>query len=113
LKPSEILRKAAEKIAAPEKWAKLGYAFNATGEPVDWDDHDAVCWCLTGATAVVADKGDAYGCAADRYLRRVIGAQPASSADTVSVWNDRPERTHSEVLAALAKAAELAESEGQ
>lgn len=44
-----------------------------------------------------------------RLLRRAISGTDYDP--TISVWNDAPERTHEEVLAAFDRAIELAEAE--
>lgn len=58
----------------------------------------AVCWCVLGATEKVDPDNSA---AADEYLSRYLGR-------TVGDWNDAPERTQAEVVAALRAAAEKA-----
>ena len=35
---------------SPKKWTKKAIARSAVGNPVGADSHEAVCWCLTGAT---------------------------------------------------------------
>lgn len=107
MKTSDVLRAAAEKIATPEKWCQGWFAYDACGNDCrgrsQGADPNAVQWCIAGACQFVTGEAcpDAWA-----VLNRVIG-------ESLSIWNDSKNRTHIEVLSALKRAAELAESEGQ
>jgi hypothetical protein len=119
MKASEVLRAAAEKIATPEKWTRCALARDSDGHRqtgyAGARAPESVCWCLEGALLAASppdpdDDTDVDGEAFDRAFEYV---QLSTGDEKLHVWNDRDGRTHQEVLAALTKAAELAESEGQ
>lgn len=97
--PSEILKAARQKITPPEAWTKRAAARDHLGATVFADDKTAVCWCSIGAvwaTAYLCDE-------AASYLDEVAGG-------AITLFNDAPERTHAEVLAAFDRAIALAEA---
>jgi hypothetical protein len=104
MKASVILRAARDKIAPPGKWTQGRHARDFEGRGVNAMDKSAVCWCALGAVEATAGGSTSEPL---RYLIRVIGS------GYVSFWNDVYERKHPEVLTALTRAAELAESEGR
>lgn len=109
MKPSEQLRAAARLIDTPEKWTRWYYAKDKHGNPLFADELNyGVCFCAVGAIAAAANSTfcEATGSDAYEYLRGWVGHR-------VQYWNDAPGRTHTEVLDAFERAAQLAESEGQ
>ncbi len=104
---ADILRKAKALIDAPEKWTKGAFCRSAAGKAVSTFSRDAVCFCAVGAIARLEVTGvitDVRASRAEEALRDAI------HATAVSHWNDAPERTHAEVMAAFDKAIALAES---
>ena len=69
----------------------------------------ATCWCGIGALHSVSDPGRAP-VAAFSYLKQAIGF---SVMDSFSDWNDDPDRTQTEVVEALRRAADIAEERGE
>ena len=55
---------------------------------------DAVCWCLEGAIFRAMGKAERFSPVMD-HVRKTLKAEPC-------IWNDRENRTHAEVLKALA-----------
>ncbi|MCR5876963.1 hypothetical protein [Phenylobacterium sp. J367] len=108
-KPSEVLEAAAALIEPEGAWTTGIRARTATGLPIEPVEQDAVCWCAVGAVERVSPQYayTPYAHPALRWVRRVI------RLDEVGYWNDRPNRTQAEVVAALRQAAELARAEGQ
>ena len=92
----------AERLARPEAWIQGTYARNVLGFASGISDSDATCWCLTGALRLTP-------CPEYRVVQShlLLAIQPFV---TLVSWNDRPGRSHPEVLAliAAAKAAYLA-----
>ena len=90
----EILRAARAKIERPECWTKGELARDAAGNSVTPDSAEAVCWCPVGAIHASTLIGHERFCA-----RHVI----VNAIDSLNIggWNDAPERTHAEVLAAF------------
>lgn len=107
LLPSEVLARAADLIEPEGTWTQRGdFAYTADGRGRWGSDPDAVCFCAAGATQrVTVDRPVAANPLA--YLERVIGNS------NIAEWNDAPNRTQAEVVAALRAASELAKGEGQ
>ncbi len=94
-----VLVAARELISSPEKWTKGKFARDIKGESVAWHGDAAVCWCSEGAInraghdALHSTRYDAY---------RAIEADLPDG--NIVEFNDAPERTHPEVLAAFDRA---------
>ena len=71
-------------------WTQGTSARTATGDPCSPDDPKATCFCASGALAAVG----AWGADMAR-LRAHLNIY------SLSIWNDRPDRTAAEVIAAL------------
>lgn len=96
--PKEILIAARALIDTPEKWVKGAFALHT--------DH-GTCYCLAGAL-LKATPGDIFNedfAAAGTVLKKAINSPSADFR--LHLWNDAPERTHSEVLAVVDRAIEL------
>jgi len=95
------LKRARRAIDTPAKWTRDVEARNAAGTPVAANNDDACSFCINGA------------------LRRGSGRNPdvarhylCKATDTVGYlglaeWQDTPERTHAEVLAAFSLAIKM------
>lgn len=59
MKPSDILRKAAELIADPEKWVRGKMAIGVNGYPTYPHSPEACKWCAYGAVHKIS--GGEYG----------------------------------------------------
>lgn len=105
MKASEILRKAADRLEPEGRWCQGELAMDSKGRGLmNAKNADACRWCMGGA--MIAEGSSMGLCAEDEYLDRAIGCEHYVD------WNDDPARTQPEVVAALRKAAELAEAEG-
>lgn len=98
---ADILAAAAEIVAKPGAWTQGTWARTADGRG-NAQPGLACSWCLYGAiieagrdTATEDDTRDALG-----VVMGITGRHPI-------VWNDAPERTQAEVVAALREAARL------
>lgn len=96
---AKVLRQAAELVG--RGWCQQASATDVQGFPVMVTDPRAVRWCADGAILATGASGHAWS-----VLMRVLG-----SRYTVTEWNDAPERTQQEVIAALLRAAEIADQE--
>jgi hypothetical protein len=97
---TDISNKLREARALIERgWCQRAYGRDADGCSVYEDNPSAICWCASGAINAKADYA----------ARRVFGE--AIGTDCIPGWNDAPERTQAEVLAAFDKAIELAEAQ--
>lgn len=77
-------------------WTQHAAARTANGEtlsPEQCASETAVCWCTFGALRAVGSME------ADKALRTIIGGP-------LTEWNDDPDRTQAQVLAAFDKAIE-------
>ena len=91
--PQAILNAAADLIERTG-WTQMYIACDKDGDSCDPCSPAAVCFCLLGALdAQCSDKEHWYS-AHKLLLRRIIGP-------SVSLWNDDPDRTKEEVIAAL------------
>jgi hypothetical protein len=103
----DVLVKARELIATPDRWIKENIARDKP-ESREWiyPNHPAAtCWCSVGAICAAEGlEGMWSDTRSIKALKKVLGT------DDVSEWNDAPERTHDEVLAAFDKAIALAEA---
>lgn len=106
MKASEILRGARELLSVRKRWTKGVYARDAFCVRVNSGNPSAVSWCLRGAINKVSGKHDRDQTAASSLLEGLL-PDGLSIAD----WQDRPERTHAEVLDVLDRAIALAERE--
>lgn len=98
--PKEILIKARELIADPEHWIQGVNAQDADESEVDPEDETAVCFCMAGALLHVGAGDAAFRIEAHAALVRAAQA----TCGLISPFNDDPDRTHADVLAAFDKA---------
>ncbi len=99
--PAAVLRAARTLIATPERWTKRAYRKDAAGNMCE--PEQAVCRCAEGALCDSDGTDDEWWRAYDVF-RDAIGL------DSIALWNDAPERTHADVLAAFDRAIALAEA---
>jgi len=104
MKPSEILSQAGDLVA--KGWTQGAYARDAQGESCASSDPEAACFCATGAVRHVCPVA-CERVAAWPFLRKAI------SNDSITLFNDHPDRTQAQVVKAFRKAAKLAEETGQ
>ena len=102
---ADILTAAADLIEPEGRWVQGASCVNLEGERRVWSvSPDFKCLCALGALTVVQEMvwtDDSAVSPAGKVLRETVGGR-------VDVWNDEPERTQSEVVAALRAAAEKA-----
>jgi hypothetical protein len=103
LKISDVLDRAADKIAPEGAWTQGAWARTRPNAPgcIGPNETNAKCWCMGGAVRSVAPYTTLEGEALDRlrdYCREVFYAD-------YDAWNDAPERTQQEVVTALREAA--------
>lgn len=93
----EILIGARERIA--RGWAQGNFAYNAEGDRVGSSDPEACKWCVVGAIYATTDRP---------FLRQDAMSAVAvhSKTGALPIWNDAPERTQADVLAAFDRAIE-------
>lgn len=110
LKPSEVLSRAADLIEPEGAWCQGGASNAPNREALA---ADATAWCGWGAIARAMNSEATHR--VFTYLDRATGGPSAIASP--SKWgqsfNDAPDRTQAEVVAALRKASDLARSEGQ
>jgi len=80
--------KAYELLADPANWTKGSYALDAEGHHVTTDDPSAVCFCTVGAI---------FRCYGHNDNNAYAKVQEACGGN-IAAWNDRPYRTHAEVI---------------
>lgn len=115
LKPSEVLAKAADLIEPEGAWTTRLFARDALGRSAGVFGPKAVCWCARGAMSKIADDYPLLARTQDFFARFLGEPEAPTVADhaAIAIWNDAPERTQAEVVAALRKASVLAAEAGQ
>ena len=103
----ELLKAAADRVSAG--WAQGADARAADGHAVDVRDPDAVSWSLLGALQAAAFAGQEPDVEEIRFAVAAIALLVADPS--LAHWNDRAERTQTEVHALLAHAGQLAEQQ--
>lgn len=92
MKTIDILREARALIA--KGWAQGAFARDKCGSKVLHYSPDACAWCLSGALRAAWGGSEEY-LHARNFVVAVIGAS------CLPTWNDAPDRTKEDVLAAL------------
>jgi len=122
MKPSEILIAARALVDTPDKWTKGSYAKDGQGRQVPSYSEQAQCFCTLGAffhaSASFHEKPFIQTPEhelMERQARRALGnaINPKALFILFADWNDAPERTHAEVLAAYDKAIAALVAEGR
>ena len=94
-----VLERARAKIANPDNWTRVFVARNALGSKCPAKSEEACSWCALGAVVAVAKTCEASAAALD-LLEVASGADERFKGD-IGLWNDDPETSHSDVLAAF------------
>ncbi len=109
---SEILDAAADLIEPEGRWTQEKYARSedGRGSPLD----AGICFCVVGAIAAVmgVEAWQAETSEPVSVLAQTLGFTDEDPGADVECWNDAPDRTQAEVVAALRKAAQLAKATG-
>lgn len=92
---ADILVEARKLIEKPENWTQGENARNDRGRHCMIDDPLAACWCMQGA--IIKSAGPTEFTA----TRKAIDAFIGTIAEYITAYNDNPDRTHPEVLAAF------------
>ena len=101
----EILTTARALIATPDKWTQGAYRRDAAGEMCK--PENAVCWCAVGALADIINSPNLTEDDELRIFEEARHAiEKANQITTLESFNDAPNRTHAEVLAAFDRAIE-------
>lgn len=102
---TDLLTIAMALLASPDRWIKSVYAENGGGIRVAPRNAFAVRFCGMGAvyrcSRLLASRGVFQGAA-----RQLTKAVPAPHICHFSTWQDRPEVTHADILAAFERARE-------
>ena len=103
-----VLKEARALVA--KGWTQGAYMRAADGENV-WPNYKrAVCFCVMGAISLAAAPYESLDDEDEPNPIRYMAAKALINANdiqcTISEWNDAPERTQAEVLAAFDKAIE-------
>ena len=89
-----------------EGWTQHSYGRDAEGIPCR-DLADATCFCAIGAL-IMTDRGAKPSENCNKATLLLTQEIPPEFYSRLDDWNDRPERTQAEVLAAFDRAIEMA-----
>lgn len=106
MKVVDALKSARNILVIKQNWAQGEMAKDVHGEAVTALDEKAVSWDLSGAIYIACKGEQAVYKSAFRAFRVAAGT------DSISQWNDHPERTHEEVLAALDETIKMISGDG-
>ena len=107
MKPAtEILLSAAFALTPEENWTQHYLGRNADGCFVEPNATGAVSWCVLGALDAAGGRSEAI-----KPLHEAIGAPRHEFGVMAAIAGFNNTHTHAEVLAALYKAAEIAEGQ--
>jgi hypothetical protein len=98
----QILDKMSELLAVPERWTQRADARDKSGSIITPLAQTATCFCLSGALARFSKMGEP----AERIIKRALEKECGTYFWATS-WNDAPERTHADVIAALDRAKQI------
>lgn len=107
---AEILRASLELLEDPDHWTQGVFARDRAGNSVKPWDPDACRWCMEGAPEKV---GFGHPHAVDVTTRLLNDALGRGTNTNAAHYNDATGRRHSEVLAVIRRAIDLAEAEEQ
>jgi len=110
---AEVLTRAADLIEPEGAWTQGDTARDADGKPLpNSTEPAAVCWCVLGAIGKTVGGANRPMFSAARKALRAVLPEDIEQIDEdlpdEANWNDAPERTQAEVVAALRAAAEKA-----
>ncbi|MGN6063805.1 DUF6197 family protein [Brevundimonas diminuta] len=105
--PAEVLEAAADLLEQPGAWTQDEFARDSVGRVVCPTSTLATCWCVRGAIAAVNEDEDDHT-ANNRNWKAAARLLGFHDAMDIELWNDAPERTQAEVVAALREAARQA-----
>lgn len=106
---ADLLTEARAVIADPAQWCQRAPARNHNDTPTDPTSEFAQRWCIMGAIHKVCIGGRHSPVVAMRATRAITQSlvPPGPLLRTSpATWNDMPERTHEQVLAAFDRAIE-------
>ena len=107
---TEGIERIEQRLATPDQWVQGKFALDKDGNDVAVMDSRAVKFCLIGAIDTTFGIGNPLREKVLGYIRPVIW-QKCHDLMTISMFNDFPSTTHSDVLDVLSKAKRRSESD--
>ena len=105
----DVLKMARDFIQEPGAWVKGSHAQDDRGEEIAPEEPDAVCFCLEGAIIrALTELGES---AESSELLEMDAELMGDDGEYMTMWQDRAERTHAEVLARVDATLERLERE--
>ena len=108
---TEGIERIEQRLATPDQWGQGKFALDKDGNDVAVMDSRAVKFCLIGAIDTTFGIGNPLREKVLGYIRPVIWQKCHDLRMTISVFNDFPSTTHSDVLDVLSKAKRRSESD--
>lgn len=101
-----VIVRAREILSDPKHWIKSTYARNLVGDSVLATSPHAVCWCSMGALWKAFDE---VGKNTTRMEAYTFLQKNLLENEDIAGFNDNPDTTHSDVMAAFDRAIESLE----
>lgn len=102
LRTIAVLKSARARISDPEHWTRGALSRNICGDEVSADSPNACQWCMVGVLDISGFSPEVWR--AESYLKLTTGGY-------IDQFNDHPDTTHADVLAAYDRAIEMAEAD--
>lgn len=104
MKNRDLILAAADLIEGEGRWTQGYTARNEYGQPVSNGHMEAVCWCAIGALRRVSGEENLENIVA---VKLGLNCSPIGKPHPLAAFNDAENRSQSEVVSALRRAAEL------
>lgn len=108
MKTVDVLKLAKELIA--KGWCQYYAAIGAGGRPVFPGSSYACKWCLTGSLVGAISMKKGLASYTELLRTSSFAMREALGTDALMAWNDAPDRTQEDVLAAFDKGIAIAEA---
>lgn len=105
MKPSQKLKKLRTLLSRPSRWGKRFYARTKKGQPCNVSDHNAYCFCVSGALAKIEMADKVWDVPAEPYLKKTI---PKKRTRDIVTYNDRSRTTHRHIMLWVDRAIKMA-----
>ncbi len=101
----EVLQGARDLLSSPDRWCKKSIAQDSEGGGCGPHLKKAVRWCALGALVRTIGEKDGWGAEFDSAVK-VLSGSDTHGGELVSLFNDKPDTAHGDVVAYFDQAIE-------